>query len=96
MTIQHEDEGQYGRFFFQDASAEAELTYRRKDGLLQIDHTGVEEALEGKGIGKALVERAVEWARESGLKIQPFCSFARTLLTRDPVYADLLVLEGTE
>lgn len=91
MHIQHEAEGPLGRFFYQQDEAEGELTYRLKDGILALDHTGVDEQFKGQGVGKALVERAVEWAREEGYKVKPYCTFAAAVMKREPSYADVLM-----
>lgn len=46
---------------------EAEMTYSRASAsLVIIDHTGVPGALRGRGVGQALVLRAVEDARRAG------------------------------
>ncbi len=37
---------------------------------------------EGKGYGKKLVEKGIEFARDKNYKILPHCSFARTVLLR--------------
>jgi hypothetical protein len=43
-----------------------------------IDHTDVEVAFVGKGIGKQMVMNTVEFTREQGAKILPLCPFAKT------------------
>lgn len=91
MHIQHEADGPLGRFYYKKDTAEGEITYRLKDGILALDHTGVDEQLEGQGVGKALVERAVEWAREEGYKVKPYCTFAAVVMKREPSYADVLI-----
>ena len=68
----------------------AELTFiRRPGGVLVADHTGVPDALGGKGVGKALVQRLVADARALGLKITPSCSFIEAHFRRNPDWADL-------
>ena len=91
MDIQHESDGPYGRFFIKHDVAESEITYRLKDHILSLDHTGVDESMEGKGVGKALVMRAVDWAREEGYKVKPYCTFAAAVMKRNASYADVLV-----
>jgi len=47
-----------------------------------ITHTVVEEAFRGRGVAKALVDAAVEFARENGYKIRPVCSYAEAVFKR--------------
>jgi Predicted acetyltransferase len=60
------------------------------DAKIIIDHTEVEDEFEGKGYGKMLVAKAVEFARENNLKIEPICPYAKTVLKRNPEYHDVL------
>lgn len=55
-----------------------------------IDHTEVNEAYNGRGIGKQLLMKAVEFARENSLKIIPLCPFAKGLFDRLPEIGDVL------
>jgi predicted GNAT family acetyltransferase len=64
--------------------------YRRRGDVLQIVHTEVPPALEGRGIASALMAAAVAQARERGLKIQPSCSYADAYMQRHPEAQDLL------
>lgn len=66
------------------------LTYSIEDGKLYLLHTGVDEELEGQGVGSALVRYAAEYARREGLRIVPFCHFAKGWLERHSDYADLI------
>lgn len=63
--------------------------YRRGDGVLTIMHTEVPKALEGRGIGSALIRGALDSARAQGLKVKPLCPFAKSYVERHPEYADL-------
>jgi hypothetical protein len=70
---------------------EAEMTYSRASPvLIIIDHTGVPDALRGRGVGQALLLRGVEDARREGFKIIPLCPFAKTQFERHPEWRDVL------
>jgi hypothetical protein len=91
MEIQQEDNGIKGRFFIEvDGALSAEMTYIWVANRIIIDHTEVYPALEGKGIGKQLVHRAVEMARNKGIKILPLCPFAKGIFDRVKEYQDVL------
>ena len=45
------------------------------ESVFAIMHTVVEPAFQGKGIAKALLDAAVAYARENGLKIHAVCSY---------------------
>ena len=69
----------------------AEMTYSRASpSLIIIDHTGVPDALRGRGVGQALVRRAVEDARRDGFRIVPLCPFAKAQFERHADWADVL------
>jgi predicted GNAT family acetyltransferase len=55
-----------------------------------IDHTQVNEAYNGQGVGKKLVMKAVEYARENNLKIIPLCPFAKSVFDRTGEIRDVL------
>ena len=67
------------------------LLYRREPGVLELVHTDVDPRWEGKGVGAALVQGALDDARARGLKVRPFCPFVRADLRRHPDYEDLIV-----
>lgn len=69
------------------------LTYAEQHGKFYVLHTEVPEALEGQGIGGALVRTAVEYAREQGVKVVPFCPFAKAWLQRHHDYDDMVATE---
>ncbi|MFN4062292.1 MAG: GNAT family N-acetyltransferase [Paracoccus hibiscisoli] len=48
------------------------------------------DTLRGKGIGRALVEQAVEDARRLGHRIVPLCLFARSQFQQVPQWWDVL------
>lgn len=55
-----------------------------------IDHTEVEPAYNGKGVGKEMVYKAVEFARENNLKIIPLCPFATATFKKNEEIRDVL------
>ena len=55
-----------------------------------IDHTEVNPAFNGKGVGKQLVMAAVEFARKNNLKIMPLCPFAKSVFDRVKDIQDVL------
>nr|WP_315150490.1 GNAT family N-acetyltransferase [uncultured Flavobacterium sp.] len=55
-----------------------------------IDHTEVNEGNNGKGFGKKLVAKAVEFAREKNIKIIPLCPFAKKVFDKTPEFRDVL------
>ncbi len=77
--IEREDNGKKGRFIIYENDEEAgEMTYTwAGENKFIIDHTGVEERFGGKGYGKQLVMKAIEFAREKEVKILPLCPYAK-------------------
>lgn len=56
-----------------------------------IDHTEVDDHYNGLGLGKKLVVKAVEFAREKQVKIIPLCPFAKLVLSGKKEYQDVLL-----
>ncbi|MBW7676259.1 GNAT family N-acetyltransferase [Chryseobacterium chendengshani] len=55
-----------------------------------IDHTEVEEEYNGKGVGKEMLIKAVEFARENNKKIIPLCPFAKATFQKNKDLQDVL------
>ena len=55
-----------------------------------IDHTEVNPENEGKGFGKKMVTKAVEFAREKGIKIVPLCPFVKSFFDKTSEFRDVL------
>lgn len=90
MSMQISHDPSAGRFSTQVDGHEAELVYRRQDGRLVIDHTGVPEAIGGRGVAGRLVVAALDYARAEGLRVVPLCSYSADYIQRHPEYADLV------
>jgi predicted GNAT family acetyltransferase len=92
MQIEQEDDGKKGAFIIDiEGQRVAEMTYvwAGTDRII-IDHTEVSPVLKGQGAGKKLVEAAVNFAREKGIKIIPLCPFAKSVLDKTPEWQDIL------
>lgn len=92
VKIEHQTQDDKGRFVLFEGEANAgKMTYIQHDNkTFTIDHTIVDEAFGGKGYARKLVQAGVAYARESGQKIIPVCSYAKHVLTSDAAYADVL------
>lgn len=55
-----------------------------------IDHTEVEPEYNGKGVGKKLLYKIVEMAREKNLKILPLCPYANAMFKKLDDIKDVL------
>lgn len=55
-----------------------------------IDHTEVETKFEGKTVGKQLLYKVVEMARERNIKILPLCPFANAMFKKLTDIQDVL------
>lgn len=66
------------------------VDYRLVDHVMSITHTGVPEAVGGRGIAARLVTAALEFARRGGLKVRPACSYAEHFMRTHPEYDGLL------
>jgi predicted GNAT family acetyltransferase len=93
MEIQQFDDTRKGNFFVAGEKAPlAELAYVwAGENKIIIDHTDVGDALRGQHVGQQLVERAVLYARDKGIKIIPLCPFAKSVFDKTPEYGDVLL-----
>jgi uncharacterized protein len=64
--------------------------YRVYGKVMMLTHTGVPAALRGRGIAAQLVQAALDFARDKGLKVRPDCSYAEIYMQRHPETLDLL------
>lgn len=92
MKIHRQEKGKKGAFYIEeDGEWIAEMTYFRSgERKIVIDHTEVSEKLKGKGVGKHLVNAAVQFARKNNLLIKPTCPFAKKVLESSEDFEDVL------
>ena len=92
LEIRHKDDGKKGEFYIgEEGHHLSEMTYSWacEDKFIN-DHTHVEDELRGQNVGRLLVNSAVEYAREKGVKILPLCPFAKSVFNKDSSIHDVL------
>lgn len=89
MTIEHDDARR--RFHTRVDGGEAYLSYQRpRPGVLDLQHTVVPPAAQGRGVGESLVRAAIGHAREHGERVIPTCPFVEHWLAEHPEESDLV------
>ncbi len=93
--IGHDFNNDGGRYWLEVEGGSAELTYRNdRDGVILIDHTYVPPESRGGKIARMLVEKAVDDARKSGLRIIPQCPYVDKLFQHRPDLNELRFKEA--
>lgn len=92
MNITHTDDGKHGAFTADDNGRRAgEMTYTwAGETMFIIDHTDVDEAFKGQGVGRKMLDAAVAFARGRQVKILPLCPFAKSVFVKDASIRDVL------
>ena len=88
LDLHHDPASQ--RFSTRLDGHEAELVYSLRGGRMVIEHTGVPDAIGGRGVAAALVKAALDHARQQGWRVVPACSYSAAYVQRHPEYADLV------
>lgn len=66
------------------------LNWRERGEVLDLVHTEIDPAFEGRGLAGQLVRFALDEARAAGRKIRASCSYAAAWLQRHPEYRDVV------
>lgn len=92
MELKNEYNEKNGTFYLEEnGKRQAEMTYVfAGPAKFIIDHTEVFSGNEGKGLGKQLVNAAVDFARKKSFKILPLCPYAKKVMEKTPEYTDVL------
>ena len=92
LEVRHEERDGTGSFFVEQGGQRlAELHYSRSSAQTVVfEHTEVSRALQGRGVGRLLVEAAVAWARRTGTSVVPVCTYASSVFERYPGLRDVL------
>ena len=80
MVLAKEKDNQVGSMTYSIAGPE----------LIIIDHTDVDPAYNGKGVGKQMLYKIVEMARQKNIKIIPLCPFAASMFRKIEEIKDVL------
>jgi predicted GNAT family acetyltransferase len=89
MDFKHET----GRIYQDDADGKllAEVTFPVvREGVVDIDHTFVDDSLRGQGIAGQLMEAAYEDIKRSGFKAVLTCPYAVTWFGERPEREDII------
>ncbi len=92
ITFKQEEDHIRGKFIvLEDDKPAGEITYvwASSDKFI-IDHTETFEGYSGRGYGKQLVLKAVEFARKKEVKIIPLCPYAKKVITEDSELREML------
>lgn len=89
-TLHVEHNQEKGRYEVRVDGKLAVLEYRDGGGVRYFTHTGVPQALEGRGIASTLAKTALDEARAAQLTIVPLCPFVRSYIQRHPEYKPLV------
>ncbi|MDS1142166.1 GNAT family N-acetyltransferase [Pusillimonas sp. SM2304] len=87
-AVQHHQAAQ--RFEWTEDGILSELDYELQNGVMSILHTGVPEAVGGRGIAADLAKAALDTAREQGWLVRPVCSYVAAYIKKHPEYQALL------
>lgn len=60
------------------------------ENIMFLTHTEVPKELGGKGIGKTLVQKSLEFLKENNYKLAPLCPFVAAYLKKNPDWGFLL------
>ena len=70
------------------------IEYKLSQDKLFLIHTEVPAALEGKGVASAIVQKALQYARDNNCKIVPICPFVQSYLKRHKEWNDLIAADA--
>ena len=87
-TLQHDPDRK--QYYFELDTGRAHIDYIRAGDRIYLTHTEVPPALEGQGIGSALVKQTLEAVEEGGWQLIPQCPFVKAYIMRHPEWARLV------
>ena len=67
------------------------IEYQLSDKVIAYTHTEVPPAFEGKGVAAKMARAALEYAKEQGLMVAPFCPYIASYIKRHPEYQSITI-----
>lgn len=92
MEIQHFNTDNKGMFKAVEDDKEAGsmlYTWAGPDQFI-INHTNVDPEFGGRGVGKELLLKLVDYARANHIKVIPLCPFAKKMFEKDESIRDVV------
>lgn len=77
------------RFEVRLGDALAVIEYNIAGNNIIFTHTEVPVEFEGKGIAGKMAYAAMEYAKNSGMKVQALCPYVKNYVTKHPEYHDI-------
>jgi predicted GNAT family acetyltransferase len=66
------------------------IDYKLTHQKLFLIHTEVPKGLAGKGVGNAIVEKALQYAKDNNYKIIPICKFVQAYIKKHPEWNEIV------
>lgn len=88
MDVQHDPDAR--QFHVEVEGHRGVIDYQLHDGVITITHTGVPDAIGGRGVAAELTRVALETARANRWKVIPACPYTAAYMRRHPQYNDLV------
>lgn len=66
------------------------IQFAKLSDRIALVHTEVPHELEGKGVGTAIVEKTLNYIKDSGKKLMPYCPFVFAYIKRHPEWKELV------
>lgn len=78
------------RFETEIEGHQAFVEYSVKPGILVLEHTEVDKALGGKGVGSEMIETVLLEIELRGLKVIPECPFIEKYIEKHPEWKSIV------
>ena len=90
--VKHSIFDKKGKFYIEkEGIIKAEMHYSQVgENQLIIAHTEVDKDLRGQGVGKKMLLKLVDFARQNDFTVKPMCSYARSVFEKEEEIRDVL------